>query len=322
MGPVVRASVRAVEWPTLALLAATYAVWALGTTVAAGLWLPLGIGLVALAVAQHSSLQHEAMHGHPTRAAWLNAALVGPALGLVVPYARFRDQHLAHHRDAVLTDPYDDPETNYLDPAVWARLPGWLRAVLRANNTLLGRLVLGPAVGLAVFLRGEWAGLRAGDRAVAVGWAWHLPAVAVVALWWLAGPGQMPLWAYLAGVYGGMAILKLRTFLEHQAHARASARTAIVEDRGPLALLFLNNNLHVVHHMHPDLPWYRLPAAYAARRDHYLRRNGGYSYRSYAEVFRRHLLRAKDPVPHPLWPEQQPAEAPDLPHTPPRAAHG
>ncbi len=290
-----------VEWPTLALLGATYALWAIATTAVPP---ALAVVLLAVAVAQHSSLQHEALHGHPTRAPWLNALLVGPALGLVVPYARFRDQHLAHHRDAVLTDPYDDPETNYFDPAVWAGLPNWVRMVLGANNTLLGRILLGPAIGIVIFLRGEWAGLRAGDRAVIRGWAWHVPAVAVVGLW-LAWPGQMPLWAYGLGAYGGMSLLKIRTFLEHQAHARASARTVIIEDCGPLALLFLNNNLHVVHHMHPDLPWYRLPAAYAARRAHYLRRNGGYAYRSYADVFRRHLLRAKDPVPHPLWPAGQ-----------------
>jgi fatty acid desaturase len=75
----------------------------------------------------------------------------------------------------------------------------------------------------------------------------------------------------------------------------------VIEDRGPLAFLFLNNNLHVVHHMHPRVAWYRLPALYRARADHYLARNDGYRYASYAEVFRRHFLRAKDPVPHPLW---------------------
>ncbi|MFN6978595.1 MAG: fatty acid desaturase, partial [Gemmobacter sp.] len=65
---------------------------------------------------------------------------------------------------------------------------------------------------------------------------------------------------------------------------------------------FLNNNLHVVHHMHPNVPWYRLPALYAANRAHYRRRNDGYVYRSYAEVFRRYALRAKDPVAHPVYP--------------------
>ena len=119
-------------------------------------------------------------------------------------------------------------------------------------------------------------------------------------LLWVAW-SPMPLWAYAAAVYGGLSLQRIRSFLEHQAHDRASGRTAIVEDRGPLALLFLNNNLHVVHHMHPGVPWYRLPALYRSRRDRYLARNGGYVLRSYGEVFRRHLWRAKDPVPHPIW---------------------
>ena len=96
-------------------------------------------------------------------------------------------------------------------------------------------------------------------------------------------------------------ILKLRTFLEHQAHERASGRSVIVEKGGVFAFLFLNNNLHVVHHMHPRVPWYRLPALYAANAEHYRRRNGGYVYGSYAEVFRRHFLSRKDPVAHPLY---------------------
>lgn len=95
--------------------------------------------------------------------------------------------------------------------------------------------------------------------------------------------------------------MKIRTFLEHQAHDRARGRTAIVEDRGPLAMLFLNNNLHVVHHMHPRVAWYDLPRLYADNRTHYQTRNGGYVFASYGEIFRRYLWRRKDPVPHPIW---------------------
>jgi fatty acid desaturase len=65
--------------------------------------------------------------------------------------------------------------------------------------------------------------------------------------------------------------------------------------------LFLNNNLHVVHHMHPRTAWYRLPALYRSRKDHYLRRNGGYFYASYGQVLRQYFLTPKDPVAHPLW---------------------
>jgi len=123
-----------IEWPTLLLLVAVYGLWAAGTTWAAGLSLPLAIVVTALAIAQFSSLQHEVLHGHPFRSRLLNEALVFPALTVVVPYGRFRDLHLAHHHDPSLTDPYDDPESNYLDPAVWGRMSAPLRLLLRPTH--------------------------------------------------------------------------------------------------------------------------------------------------------------------------------------------
>ena len=285
------------EWPTLALLAFVYAAWtALILTPLPG-W--AAAPLLAVLLAQHASLQHELLHGHPFADARLNGWLGFPPLGLTVPYARFRDTHIAHHRDERLTDPYDDPESNFVDPERWARFARLRRAALRANNTLLGRMALGPAIGMATFWREEARAVARGDRRLAGVWAAHLAGAAAV-LWLACGVGAVPLWAYLAGAYGAMSLLKLRTFLEHRADADPARRTAIVEDRGPLALLFLNNNFHAVHHAHPKLAWWRLPAAYRARRDAWLTRNGGYRYRSYAEVARRHLVRAKDPVPHPL----------------------
>jgi fatty acid desaturase len=299
------ARARPSEAPTLALIAATYAVWGGATAFADALGPWLAVPVVALCLTLHSSLQHEVLHGHPFRSRALSDALVFPALGLVVPYERFRDLHLAHHRDERLTDPYDDPESNYLDPAVWARLSRAARAALRLNNTLLGRMALGPAIGTVRFLAAEARLARAGTaaerRAVRRAWALHAAGLAPVVAWlWAAG--TMPAWAYAAAAYLAMSALKIRTFLEHRAHEAAAGRSVVIEDRGPLALLFLNNNLHAVHHAQPRLAWHALPAAYAARRGEWLARNRGYRYASYAEVFRRHLLRAKDPVPHPLRP--------------------
>jgi fatty acid desaturase len=287
-----------VEWPTLFLLLATYGLFAAGTTVLYA-WSPVaGIVATTLAITQFCSLQHEALHGHPFRRAWLNEAAVFPALQPTVCYGRFRTTHLAHHHDPALTDPYDDPESNYLDPVVWSRLPRWMQGVLAANNTLLGRMVIGPILGNAVWLASEARLVRAGNRAVQRDWLLHAGGLVLLVAWlWPAPMG----WAgYLLATYLSNSILKIRTFLEHRAHETARARTVVIEDRGPLALLFLNNNLHVVHHMHPQVPWYRLPALYAENRNHYLRRNEGYAYRSYAEIFARYFVRAKDPVPHPL----------------------
>ncbi|MDP5085146.1 MAG: fatty acid desaturase [Yoonia sp.] len=282
-----------IEWPTLMLILACYATWG------AALWLlplPLGIIIGGITIALHASLQHEVIHGHPFRGQWLNDLIIWPPLMLTVPYARFKATHLAHHHDEILTDPYDDPETNYLDPGVWERLPRMFQALLRFNNTVAGRLLVGPLIGTIAFAICEW---RSRDATIMRGWLWHLPAVAVVLA--VVAVSPMPIWAYLVAAYLSMSIIKLRTFLEHQAHERASGRSVIVENGGVFGFLFLNNNLHVVHHMHPRVAWYALPGLYRARRDHYLRRNGGYVFASYREVIRRYLVTPKDPVAHPLW---------------------
>jgi len=288
-----------IEWPTLALIVLCYAIWA-----AALFWLPqVSLALAVLVaiptIALHASLQHEVLHGHPFGDRRLGEPLVYASLNLAIPYERFRDTHLEHHMDATLTDPYEDPESNYWDPAAWQRLSPAMQSVLNVNNTLLGRMVLGPAIGQVAFMAQDWALIRAGNPGVARAWAAHM--ITSAALIGLVAASPMPIWAYLIACYGGLAVLKIRTFLEHQAHERARGRTVIIEDRGPLAFLFLNNNLHVVHHMHPKLPWYRLPKIYFNNREKYLARNDGYRYASYGEIFRRHLIRAKDPVPHPLY---------------------
>lgn len=286
-----------IRWPTLALIIACYAAWG-----AALFWAPTALALILLipVIALQSSLQHEVMHGHPFANRPLSEALVTGSLNLAIPYFRFRDTHLAHHADATLTDPYDDPESNYLDPAVWARLPRVYRAVLAVNNTLLGRMLIGPLVGQVTFMAADARQIRA--PGVAWGWAMHLAAAVPIVV--LVALSPTPLWIYGVACYGALSVLKIRTFLEHQAHVSARGRTVIIEDRGPLAFLFLNNNFHVVHHMHPKVPWYRLPQIYGADREKYLRYNDGYCYTSYAQIFRQHLLRPKDPVPHPLYPQK------------------
>lgn len=286
------------EWPTLIMFLVCYGTWAAATMLLSGVSLAASVALTALAIALFSSLQHETVHGHPFATPWMNAALVFPSLALVIPYGRFRDTHLAHHRDADLTDPYDDPESNYLDPDRWAALPRGLQVLLLANNTLMGRVLIGPLVGQIGFLLGEIRAHRGGDRRVLLSWLWHIPSVGLVLGWVAVSP--MPVWAYFVAAYLGLGLIKIRTFLEHRAHNAVRARSAIVEDRGPLSWLFLNNNLHVVHHAHPDVAWFRLPALYRSRRERFLAMNDHYVYGGYGEIIRRYLFERKDPVPHPL----------------------
>jgi fatty acid desaturase len=289
-----------IQWPTLLIFSFCYIGFFAATVHAQSLGFVPAIILLTLSLTLYSSFQHEVLHGHPFQSNRVNQMLVFPALGLLIPYLRFRDTHLAHHHDPSLTDPYDDPETNFIDPAVWESWPYSRRRLYQWNNTLLGRIILGPAISLATFYRQDLRRMLAGNRAVINAYLFHLAGVVPV-ICWLAWMGEMPFAQYVLAVYLSLSVLKIRTFLEHRAHEKARCRSVIIEDRGILSLLFLKNNLHAVHHAYPTVPWYHLQAFYQARRDEFLTRNGGYVYRSYRQIIALFLLRAKDPVAHSLW---------------------
>ncbi|MGY6536216.1 MAG: fatty acid desaturase [Pararhodobacter sp.] len=309
------------EWPTLGMIGLAYGGW-----MAAGLWVwPTSptLALLAMAIlsALHSSLTHECLHGHPTRNRLINEALVTLPLSLIYPYRRYKALHLAHHDDARLTDPFDDPESYYRARWQWQVLPGWFRAVLRLNNTMMGRIVLGPVLGAAGFLMAEARALAQGRRGVRTAWALHgLSLVPVLGALWAFG---IPLWLYLlAVVWPALSLIAIRTFAEHRWHDAPEGRTIIVE-RSCLSWLFLNNNLHVVHHQHPSAPWYALPRLYAARKAHWQQLNDGYVWPGYRALFRAHALRMKEPVAHPALrltpdtaPPADPVVIPDLPGVP------
>lgn len=289
-----------VEWLTVGVIAGCTGLWA-ATLYLAGQhgWWPLLV-ITVLCVTLHSSCQHEALHGHPTRSRLVNEALVFLAVGLYCPYRRFRTLHFQHHHNELLTDPYDDPESFYMAPADWARAHPIWRAVRTVNNTQVGRLVIGPALSIAGFWSAEARLMLAGDRETIVAWALHA-AGAVPVLYWVVGVcGIDPLFYFFAVCYPAISVLSIRTFIEHQARLEVGQRTILNEDRGPLAFLFLNNNFHFVHHSHPGVAWYKLPGLFDADRAAYLAGNGHYHVRSYWEVLTRFAIEPKEPVEHPV----------------------
>ena len=289
---------RQTEWPTVALIAGCYGAWA-----GAGFWLwPVSpvtaLLLMALMAALHSSLVHENLHGHPTRNRLVNEALVTLPLSLIYPYRRYQSTHLAHHNDARLTDPLEDPESYYKARWQHDRMPRAVQRLLIVNNTLIGRMVLGPVLGASGFLTSEMQLALRNKRGVRRAWALHIASlVPVLALIWAFG---IPLWVYvLAVVWPALALISIRTFAEHRWHDAPEGRTIIVE-HSPLAWLFLHNNLHIVHHQVPSAPWYNLPRLYADRRAQWQAMNHGYVYSNYWQLFRAHALRPKEPVVHPV----------------------
>jgi fatty acid desaturase len=291
---------KATEWKTLAMIGLCYAAWfGSGFLWLTSFWI-VGLVLMPVAAAFHTSLQHEVIHGHPTRSAWLNELLVSLPLGAIFPYRRYRELHLKHHNDLDLTDPYEDPESYFWPLRRYTTMRPFMRWVFLINNTLVGRIVIGPVLTLYGFSRTEFWRLRAGEKGV--GMAWALQGIGLVVLILIISRWfQMPLWVYgLIVVYPALSITSLRSYAEHQAAENVGARSAIVETHPVMALLYLNNNLHIVHHANPKVAWYDLPTLYQERREQFLAANENTLFHGYGDIARRFAFRVKQPVDHPF----------------------
>ena len=292
--------IAAIEWPTLLLVCLVYSGWFL--TVAMYPHWPTWIVIAAavLFATLHSSLQHEILHGHPTRWRAANRLMAIVPLSLWLPYERYRQAHLLHHIDEHLTDPLDDPETFYWTAADWARLGWFSRTMLKLQSCLLGRVIIGPFWIVARFLGVEAGRLIRNEANVRAVWAEHL-AWSVPVIAWVTLVAGMPVWFYLlAIVMPSTGILLIRSFAEHRAVPETRERIAIVENSWLLGPLFLFNNLHSVHHEKPTLPWYRYNAWYRQNRQRLLSENGALVYNTYFDVARRYLLSSHDVLVHPI----------------------
>jgi fatty acid desaturase len=295
-----QAAWRRLELPTWGLAAFIYAGWLALTWYHAALpwWMLPAMG--GWIVTWHMSLQHEVVHGHPTRDRRVNAVIGFTPLSLWLPFARYRESHLAHHRNATLTHPLEDPESFYLTRMRWDGLPAARRLLLSFHNTLAGRILIGPFLAVAWFLWEETNSFRRGPVSSLRVWVPHVAGAACVLCWTVIVCG-MPVSTYLACfVYPGLGLTLIRSFAEHRAARESAHRTAIVEKAPVLGLLYLYNNLHVAHHVAPGLPWFDLPAFYRANREALLRANGGLVYRGYGDVARRYFFTRHDSIAHPF----------------------
>jgi fatty acid desaturase len=261
-------------------------------------WVVLPAG--GFLLAWHGSLQHEVVHGHPTPWRWLNRALVFPSLWLWMPLEVYADTHLRHHRDEIITDPIEDPESYYLSEEDWDRAGPLRRAFLRFHNTSIGRLLVGPAISVWRLLAVEGKMFLRGDFRHGNAWLLHLLGCVTVILW-VTVVCDIPLLAYvMLFIYPGISITLLRSFAEHRARPMVGERVAVVESGPLMSTLYLNNNLHYLHHQAPRLAWYRLPERWRAEREQVLAHNGGYRFSGYWEVIWRYAFTSREPVAWPL----------------------
>lgn len=286
------------ELPTWLLIIAIYTGWF--TTLA--YWHTLGLlpatVLLIWFTAWYMSLQHELIHGHPTRFPRLNQLFGTLPLAVWYPYGLYRDSHLAHHHNDRLTVPVDDPESYYFTEQTWARFTPWQKRIIHARNTFLGRLLLAPLLDIVQTLGSAVAAFRQLRLRAMLMWLVHGALLAGLVVW-MRHVGFSPVWFVLAVSYPALALTKVRSFLEHRAADDPLARSVINEAGIFWQVLFLNLNYHSVHHDLPGVPWYGLKALYQQNRAAYQQRNHGFVVKGYGQWLRQFWDKAVDVTVHP-----------------------
>jgi beta-carotene hydroxylase len=244
-------------WPTVALLGLVVLLWVgawIGVLTDA-LGLALGGALTTLAAYLAFTVMHEASHGnvHGGREQRWIGEVAGwiASVTLFAPYPAFRVLHLRHH--SYTNDPDKDPDY-FVAGSPWA-------APFKCLFTI--------PLYYAEFLFGRSAKSAPGRRErkwVVLG----LVAYAIVAVA-LSAAG---LWREVLGLWLGPAVLAAAVlafffdYVPHHPHdTQERFRDTRIVDSRPLDVLLLGQNLHLVHHLWPRVPFYRYRAVFEAARE-------------------------------------------------------
>ncbi len=249
-----RAHTGGTAWPTVVLAIGALGLWG-GTVVAhasgaVSIW--LAIPCAALGAYLAFTPLHEAVHGNVggKDRPWLDTA-VGWACGvpLFAPFPGFRLLHLRHHRHT--NHPDDDPDMWVA--ATGLAMVGRCMTLMFHYDRMLFRLTRSGARGGASVRASTLAFYAVyGLVGLALAWAgaaWALVVVALAA--WIAT-------SVLAFLFD---------WLPHHPHAEQGRYidTRAIPSKA-LEWAMLAQNLHLVHHLWPSVPFYRYAAVFRACR--------------------------------------------------------
>lgn len=288
------------ELPTWILIAIIYTGWFACVIYWQQLGPVLGSTLLILLSAWYMSLQHELIHGHPTRWRRVNQLLGTLPLAVWYPYGLYRDSHIQHHKDEDLTHPEKDPECYYYTAEQWQRFPPLFKTIVRINNTFIGRLILGPVLDIIDTIRSAISAFITADRPAMAMWLVHFGLLGLL-FHWMVGYGISAIFYILVISYPALSLTKIRSFFEHRAAENSAARSTLNEAAWPWRLLFLNLNYHLVHHDLPALPWYGLRQIYLENRVQYQHRSEQFVVNGYTEWFEAFVFTALEIETHPFY---------------------
>ncbi|MCP4805119.1 MAG: hypothetical protein GY913_04370 [Proteobacteria bacterium] len=243
-------------WPTVVLAVVTLVVW-FGAVLGhmAGL-VPTWLAALVAFVAGYLTFTpvHEATHGNVggTARPYLDTVIGwASALPLLAPFPAFKSLHLRHH--AKTNHPEDDPD-------FWVAGTGW-----RVAARCLSIMPHYYATYLGPLARASSSAAR--TRPVAIAFL-VLQALGLLGLA-VAGYGSTVLFVLL--IPSWLAVAVLAFFFDWLPHHPHGVQGRYVDTRAIpsklLEVVLLGQNLHLVHHLWPSVPFYRYGAVFDASRD-------------------------------------------------------
>lgn len=252
-----------VAWPTVALLVAAVGLFAGSTALAVGdVWpWPLSTLLNAVAIYLAFTVSHDAAHHAASSAGAVNSWLGRVSTAFLSPifgFRAFRFIHMQHHR-FTNHDDGRDPDHYTMEGPAWQRLPRW--ATLDLN-----------------YFRFYWSHRGGRPRAELIETVVQTAIVlGILAALVVAGYGLEVVLLYL--VPQRIAITYLAWAFDYLPHSRLhhtptedrlkATRNRVGGERWASPLL-LYQNYHLVHHLHPVVPFYRYLAVWRRNERAYL----------------------------------------------------
>lgn len=247
--------------PTLCLLLGCFATFALSANGMVAGWMPIPLGMIINGLVIYAAFTplHDGTHRAVSRNPLLNDVISTLSGQMLLPgfeVAIYRIIHLAHHKST--GEHHEDPDE-----------PG--------TRSLSGFLLYG------LFLELYWAHWylkRLNQWSTAQNVRVFL-GVCLMASWyaiWIASPWALEwllIW-WIPQRIGAVLILYAFAYIQHppgvEQRAYPIRATGILRPNKWLGPLMLGQNAHLIHHLYPQIPWYRLEAGWRATKAELLRR--------------------------------------------------
>ncbi|MCS6892064.1 MAG: hypothetical protein NZN45_10645 [Rhodovarius sp.] len=160
-----------------------------------------------------------------------------------------------------------------------------------ASPTLLGRMTIGPCLGLRRLLLSEGGELRRRDCSDLPAWASFFAGPAVI-LCFVCGVAGMPVWTYcLLVVLPAIPLGRLRPCPEDRCVHAAGERRVDAESNSLFGLLRPRKNRPIGHHPDPQMPSCRHAGVPRRRRERLLAPDRPVVFRGCGSIARRRLIR-------------------------------